>query len=282
MTTETWRLLDTGCADGYTNMAIDEAILLSCARGLTPPTLRFYRWKPTCLSVGFFQSIEREVDVEECCRRGVDVVRRPTGGRAVLHDAEVTYSVAMGENHPLGCGSIPESHRKIGSVLSTGLRSMGIEAQMAPRLVRGLHDEQEGEVRRGRTPACFDVPSDYEITVEGRKLVGSAQARKHGGLLQHGSILLDVDLPTTLALLRLRREVPDVRLVQSLARRIVGLRQVLGRDVSHEHVVRAIVEGFKQCVGISFELGELTDEERLLAEQLRRDKYSAREWNYRR
>ncbi len=111
MCSQSLRLLETGAADGATNMAIDEAILTAHARGLVPPTLRFYGWNPPCLSVGVFQSVEREIDLAECQRRGIDVVRRATGGRAVLHAAEVTYSLVTSSGRAFAAGNVRQSYQ---------------------------------------------------------------------------------------------------------------------------------------------------------------------------
>lgn len=285
---EVWRLLDTSYADGPTNMAVDEAILLSHARGRVPPTLRFYRWQPRCLSIGVFQSVGREVNLEECRLRGIDVVRRPTGGRAILHASEVTYSVAASRDNPFVSGSVSESYRKISAALAAGLRSLGADVQMAPRLTMrpGSGDERDAGAcppqHWPRTPACFDVPSDYELMVDGRKLVGSAQMRKHGAVLQHGSIILDVDVSSLLAVLQMFEGVSSERPAQALGARMIGLDEALGRKVLYHEVTQAIALGFRETASLVFVPGELTGEERALAARLREEKYLSPEWNYRR
>ena len=153
-------------------MALDEALLQhyvnSLVKGEHPaPTLRFYGWQPPCLSLGYAQRAEREVDFEGCTRLGVDWVRRPTGGRAILHDwSELTYSLTAMEHEPYLKGGVLESFRKISGALVEGLHRLGVEAETAGKEARGAS-----------TAACFDAPSAYEITFGGRKLIGSAQAR---------------------------------------------------------------------------------------------------------
>lgn len=267
-----WRLLVDGVADGFTNMAVDEAILEAYAAGEAPPTLRFYRWEPACLSIGYFQRAAREVDTDACRRLGVDWVRRPTGGRAILHDREVTYSVVAGEDDPLVSGSIRESYRKISTALVAGLRRLGVAAEMAPA---GLRGPGLGSA------ACFDAPSDYEVTVDGRKLIGSAQVRRGGALLQHGAILLEVDVERQAEVLQPPPGMTKARLAALLRPRLVSLREALGREVRPEALVEALCEGFQEAWGISLEAGELTPWERARLPTLRA-RYRSTEWNFRR
>lgn len=254
-------------------MALDEAILCLHALGRSPPTLRFYGWQPACLSIGYFQSAS-EVDLAACRAAGVDWVRRPTGGRAILHDAELTYSLVAHEANPLVSGSITASYRKIAAGLVEGLRLLGLPAQAASAGPPGRPLDKTG--------ACFDASAHYEVTVHGRKIVGSAQVRRDGALLQHGSLPLDFQPKRLLALLQfpdeaLRRS-PAVR----LARRSTSLREALGREVSFAEVAAALKEGFQRALGIGLRDGEPSQEERRLAHALRRDKYATHAWNARR
>jgi lipoate-protein ligase A len=267
-----WRLLIDGVADGFTNMAVDEAILEGYLAGEAPPTLRFYRWHPPCLSIGYFQRAHREVDVEACRRLGVDWVRRPTGGRAILHDREVTYSLVAGEGDPLVCGSIRESYRKISAALVAGLRRLGAPAEMAPAERRGPGLG---------SPACFDAPSDYEVTIGGRKVIGSAQVRRGGALLQHGAILLEVDVERQARVLRPPPGMSAKELAVFLRPRLISLQEALGRKVSPEQLVEALCEGFRETWGIALEAGGLTPGERERLPVLRA-KYESPAWNFRR
>ncbi|MBK8027830.1 MAG: lipoate--protein ligase family protein [Chloroflexi bacterium] len=182
-----WRLIEHGAASGAHNMAIDQAILESVIARSTPPTLRFYAWTPYCLSLGYGQRA-REVDLERLKAHGFSLVRRPTGGGAVLHADELTYSIAIPDDHPLAEGGILESYRQLSAGLIAALSALGIDPR-ADRKTAGPTAPHLWGV-----PACFETTSDYEITCNGRKLVGSAQMRRSGGILQHGSLPIGGDI----------------------------------------------------------------------------------------
>ncbi|MFQ5613935.1 MAG: biotin/lipoate A/B protein ligase family protein [Anaerolineae bacterium] len=269
----TWRLLISPPADGATNMAVDEAILhaLADAPETGWPTLRFFQWDPPCLSLGYSQ---RWADVDEaaCARLGYTWVRRPTGGRAILHTDELTYSVIAPETEPRLAGSLIESYRSLSRGLLSGLNRLG----SAPIQAKG---------EKGRNPqqsaACFDTPSYYEIThTDGRKLIGSAQVRRRGMVLQHGTLPLRGDITRILEVLNLA-EAERASLKESLAARALTLEQALRRPVSFEEAVEAISRGFEQALNLRLEPGELTDREQALVEELRRQRYAAAEWNQR-
>lgn len=273
MPQQTWRLLVTDPAPGDWNMAIDEAIAESHRREQSPPTLRLYAWTPACLSIGSFQSLEDEVDVERCRAIGIDLVRRPSGGRAVLHDAEWTYSVAMAEANPIAEGGIKESYRRISLGLVAALCRLGAPASLQPP-----RRKQAGEPRTG---ACFDSPSDYEVLVDGRKLVGSAQFRRRGMVLQHGSILTGDTNGKLCSLLRLAEE-ERAALLADLQERTICLGEVIGRPVGAQEMAQAMHQGFVEALDIELAPGELSAEELSLADSLVKTKYGTREWNYRR
>ncbi len=249
-------------------MAIDQAIAELYATH-TLPTLRFYRWAPACLSLGLGQRLERDVDQAACAALGIDIVRRPTGGRAILHDQEVTYSLVTAADGPfIRAQSIAQSYRTISEALCVGLRQLGVVPELAPRL----------SPRSVTSAACFDVPSDYEITVQGRKLVGSAQARRHGMLLQHGTILLHADVDTWTAVLRL----PPALNSPALARRLIALDEALGYAPSFETVVAALTRGFAETWQIRLIPGTLSAAEEARAAELVRAKYANPAWTARR
>ncbi|WP_352429854.1 lipoate--protein ligase family protein, partial [Thermoflexus sp.] len=192
-----WRLVVSPPADGATNMAIDVAIAEAVAAGEAPPTLRFYRWDPPCISLGRRQPLEA-VDLERCRVDGVEVVRRPTGGRALLHAEELTYSVVFPEADPRAAGGVLETFRRFAEAFAQALRRLGVpEVAMAPALTPAA---------RGDGFVCFAVPTDYELLAGGRKIMGSAQWRHQGVVLQHGSLPLDGD-PGAVA--RYLRQGPD-------------------------------------------------------------------------
>ena len=265
-----WRLLDTGHATAVVNMATDEAMLQQHAAGAVPPTLRFFGWQPPAVSIGYFQSMAGEVDLAACRRLGIGSVRRPTGGWAILHHMEVTYSVVIREE--LLPGGVLETYRALAQGLLAGLRVLGADARLSAAAAPHPTDMS--------TSACFEHPSQYELVVGGRKLVGSAQTRKLGTILQHGTILLDIDYDLTFAVLRLSPE-ERVRQAALLRRRAVGLREALGRSVSYGEARDAIAAGFAGALGLQLQPGELSVEEKAGIQTLEREKYGNPEWNER-
>jgi len=272
MTMTTWRLLLDGAADGYTNMAIDEAILEAHLAGEIPPTVRFYRWQPPCLSIGYFQRAGRAVDEAGCRELGVDWVRRPTGGRAILHDIELTYSVVASEGDTAVEGGVLASYRKISAALMAGLGRLGAPAEMVAEKMRG---------HSLGSAACFDAPSAYEVTIDGRKVIGSAQVRRGGALLQHGAILLEVDIARQVGVIHPPPDVSREELAELLAPRLISLREALGRPVSPEELAAALRAGFEEAWGTPLWERELTRGERRRGADLR-GKYASDAWNRRR
>lgn len=271
----TWRLLDSGAADGYSNMAIDEALLLAMQSDLVPPTLRVYAWQPACLSIGAFQSVGSDVDSDACTARGIDWVRRLTGGRAILHDREVTYSVTARQDDPRVAGDVMESYRRISLGLLAGLRLLGVQAVLAPSAIPAVPSGAP------KPAACFAAPSQHEIMAGGRKVVGSAQRRQGTALLQHGSILLDLDVDTLMSLLRFPSTAERERLAARVRAESVTLNSLLGRVVTYADVVEVLEQGFSTALDVDVVRGELLPWEREQAERLRRDKYTADAWRYR-
>jgi lipoate-protein ligase A len=268
--TATWRLILHGEADGATNMAVDEAILTAVVEGSSPPTLRFYGWSPPCLSLGRNQPLA-DADPAACEAAGVDVVRRPTGGRAILHTGELTYSCALPQSDPRATGDVVESYRRLSEGLLAGLHHLGVEAAQATGQRRGDAD---------RTAVCFESPSDYEITVRGHKLVGSAQWRARGGVLQHGTLPLYGDLTRIVTYLAYSAQEREAQRRMLLSRALT-LEQALGCTVSFDQAARALADGFAQALNLSFLPGDLTTRERALAAELRRSRYAATGWTAR-
>jgi lipoate-protein ligase A len=266
-----WRFLETGWQDGPTNMAVDEAILEAVAAGESRPTLRFYGWQPACLSLGYGQAWD-VADMAACGERGWDVVRRPTGGRAILHVDELTYSVCAPVDEPRVHGGVLESYQRLSGALLTGLRLIGLE----PARAKPYYQDQ-GEPG----PACFDGPSNYEITVGQSKLVGSAQVRKLGVVLQHGTLPLYGDI--TRIVHGLYFELPGQRLAAQarLRYRATTLEASLGRRVEYDQAAGELREGFAQTLNLELVEGGLTEKEAARAEVLRREKYGSGEWTKR-
>ncbi len=279
---EKWRFVHTGALSPAYNMAIDEAILLAHSAGKVPPTLRFYAWKPATLSIGYFQKAEDEVDLSALRRRGIGFVRRPTGGRAVLHDRELTYSMIVSESYPGMPSTVTEAYRFLSTGLLLGFRRLGLEAEMVD-----LSKEGEKEKYAAQTSAaCFDSPSWYELVVEGRKAAGSAQTRQRGVVLQHGSILTDLDADLLFELLRFPNERIRERLKQRFLEKAVAINDLLRArnrpPVSMEEVEKAFLLGIQEGLDIELEEGELTEEEKAETERLVKEKYGNDQWNFRR
>jgi len=172
-------LRDCDFRDGASNMAVDCAILEAVAAGDQPPTLRLYGWAPFCLSLGYGQRM-RDVDLDALAERGWQLVRRPTGGKAILHGDELTYSLCLPLDHPMADGDVVESYRRISAGLLRALECLELCVQAHPQSERPRH--------ANLGPVCFELPSHYEVSFGGRKLIGSAQLRRKGGLLQHGTL----------------------------------------------------------------------------------------------
>ncbi len=233
-----WRLFDTGANIGAYNMAVDEELLARAQAGEKTPVLRFYTWNPLTVSIGRFQKIEEAVNAEACKQRGIDIVRRITGGRAVLHNQELTYSIIARSGNPLFPSSVLGTYKVIATGLLQGLKNLGIPAEMVARSNRHATLVKKD----AKDPACFSSPSWYEILVRGKKIIGSAQRRLAGAFLQHGSILLDYD-PALEAEVILGGCANDV---------VTSITRELGRSVPLEEVKQSFVKGFSEAMGIEF------------------------------
>ena len=266
-----WRLLRHGPASGAENMAIDEAITMAIAEGLARPTLRFYAWAPPCVSLGRNQKIA-EIDSARCAARGYAIVRRPTGGRAILHTDELTYSVIAPPDHPLMAGLVLDSYLRLSAGLVAGLARLGIAAEPAPGTNRAGADV---------SAACFEVPSAYEIVAGTRKVLGSAQARRARSVLQHGSLPLTGDLTRVVDCLAFADEAEREALRSSLQGHAATAEELAGRPISYDEAMTALVAGFGEALALELTPGELTDAERGWAADLMHDRYGSEEWTAR-
>lgn len=267
---QNWRLLITPPTDGATNMAVDEAILYALAQGNGQPTLRFYQWEPACLSLGYNQQFS-DIDFEACGRLGYTWVRRPTGGRAILHTDELTYSVVTTTEDPRVAGGVVESYRSLSKGLLHGLKHLGATAVQA-----------QGNMPKNpeQGTACFDTPSHYEVTLNGKKLVGSAQVRRKGMVLQHGTLPLRGDITRIFDSLVMSAE-KKVTLSHKLLARATTLEMELGRVISFDEAAKAMAQGFADVLNVELEIGPLTEKEEALTAQLRSEQYAADSWNKR-
>jgi lipoate-protein ligase A len=270
--TRTWRLIYTPPASGAWNMAVDESILEYISRGESQTTLRLYAWDPPCLSLGHAQPFA-DVDMARLQEHGWDIVRRATGGRAILHTDELTYSVIGGAGEPALRGGVLESYSQLALTLLYAIRELGLPVE-----IKELSQESTGQ---NLNPICFEVPSTYEITVQGKKLIGSAQARKKEGVLQHGSLPLTGDLTRICQALIFKDEIVREAAAQRLLTRATTVESVLGHQVDWETAARAFVAGFETELGIHFEHGELSKSEAKRANELVEEKYAHSSWTQR-
>jgi lipoate-protein ligase A len=265
--TSTWRLiLAPRPQTGPQNMATDEALLRAVAARQSPPTLRLYAWSPPAMTLGRGQSFA-DADLAALQADGVTLLRRATGGTAVFHADELTYSVAATDTEPRFASDVVESYRGISGALVHALECIGLHhADASPH----------AEGRSGpRSPVCFEVPSDYEITVDKRKLFGSAQMRIRGSILQHGTLPLTGDIARVSAYLATH---PDPERVRA---HTITLHEALGREVAWHEMAQAIISGFTQALNLNLVPASLSPEERTLIDKLVAEKYANDLWTRR-
>ena len=268
-THQKWRLIITAPADGAWNMAVDEALLDLTGQGASLPCLRLYSWTPPCLSIGYAQP-SSDVDFPRLHALGWDWVRRPTGGRAILHTDELTYSVIAPLTEPRVAGGVLESYQCLSTALLTALHSLGLPAEAHPIHLPASHG--------ANAAVCFEVPSNYEIVVATKKLIGSAQARRKSGVLQHGTLPLGGDLSRITNVL----VYPDDQARKDAAVRLLShattVESVLGYTISWEAAAHAMVDGFENELDLELFQDSLSEIEIKCAKQLLQEKYSHPSW----
>lgn len=273
--TETWNFINTGSHDPYYNMAMDEALLNFVSRGEIDPVVRFYTWNPATLSVGYFQRLKKEIDIDKVKEKGFGLVRRQTGGRGVLHDKELTYSVIVPESHPNMPSTITEAYRVISEGLLEGFKLLRFDAYFAiPR-----SKEEREKLKQPRSAVCFDAPSWYELVVEGRKIAGSAQTRQKGVILQHGSLLQDVDVDELFDMFIFKNDRLKEKMKKAFVDKAVAINDISDRHISIEEMEKAFEEGFKKGLNIEFKPLSLT-ENQLAEVKVLEEKYRSEEWLY--
>lgn len=278
MTKEVWRYIDSGNCSPAFNMALDEALLEWHSEGKIPPTIRFYGWNPATLSIGYFQKVEKEIDLGAVQKYGLGFVRRPTGGRGVLHDQELTYSVIVSEEHPEMPKTVTEAYRVISEGILEGFKNLGLDAYFAiPRT-----DEEKQGLKSPRSAVCFDAPSWYELVVEGRKVAGSAQTRQKGVILQHGSILLDLDEDMLFDLFKYPNDRVKERMQRAFKNKAVATNTLREKPVTIEEAKKAFKEGFEKGLHIDLEPYVLTSDEIEYVNNIAKKKYESDEWNFKR
>ena len=252
---EEFRFIDLEVHSAFENMAIDESIMLAMKEGNAPPTLRLYRWSPSAVSIGTFQGMRDEVDVDFCESKGIDYIRRITGGGAVYHDydGEITYSILMPKGHRLAPSDILESYRLLCGGIVKALEHLGIESVFKP-----INDVDAG----------------------GKKVSGNAMTRCHGCVLQHGTILLDLDVKLMFTILKVPQEKISDKMIADVKERVTSIRDILGRDVQITELQDALTRGFSDALDIELVPGTLSDDEQETATRLAQEKYSTKDWNF--
>jgi lipoate-protein ligase A len=254
-----WRLLKQETHDAAMNMAIDEAILRARGAGKVPNTIRFYRWKPSAVSIGRFQDIYEEVSLDNCEKQGVEVVRRITGGGTVYHDSEgeITYSVIV-KKEDLGAEDITAAYDKICGGLINALELLGVKADFNPG----------------------DYKNCPNIAINGKKISGSAQSLKRGTILQHGTLLMSVNLKKMFTFLRVPWAKTCVELVNIAERKITSVKNETGSETTVQQAYSALVQGFQNALGIRLSEGTLIKEEDETARILSREKFANKDWTF--
>lgn len=275
--TNNWIFIDSGKQDAAYNMALDEALLEWHAEGLIPPVIRFYQWEPAALSIGYFQRVERDIHLPAVKEMGLGFVRRPTGGRAVLHEHELTYSVIVSEDYPDMPKTVTEAYRVISEGILQGFRNLGLQAEFSvPE-----SDSQREALSQPKSAVCFDAPSWYELVVEGKKVAGSAQTRQKGVILQHGAILIDLDEDKYLNCFSYESEEKRQKVKERLSQKAVSINKIISKTIEVEQCIPAFKNGFESALNIHLTSFSLTPEQQQYVENLADTRYRSDEWNFR-
>ncbi len=254
-----WRLLELEVRDAFANMAIDEAIVSARTEWLVPNTLRFYRWNPSAVSVGRFQDVSNEVNVENCRRHGVDIVRRISGGGAVYHDheGEITYSVVVNEKDLEGKDFV-SAYKMICNGLIEAASILGIQVDFRP-----------GDPKR--------CPN---ITINGKKISGSSQYRGRSVLLQHGTFLVELKLEKMFRFLKVPWAKCYMDVLPLAEKRLTSVKRELGSDVTMEEVYQALIAGFEKALQIHLVKRDLSSYEQTISKKLLTEKFVTEDWNF--
>lgn len=255
---------------------MDEALLNWHSEKLIPPVIRFYEWNPATLSIGYFQQVHKDINFEEVRRQGLGFVRRPTGGRAVLHEHELTYSIIVEEDYPNMPKTVTEAYRVLSEGLLLGFRNLGLDAYFS---VPDTEEKQQ-DLKKPKSAVCFDAPSWYELVVEGRKVAGSAQTRQKGVILQHGAILLDLEEEKLLSLFKFANEEAREKMRLKLPEKAVAMNRLVDKPFTIEQCIQAFKNGFQHALDIELIPYELTEEQLAYIEQLEKEKYANDDWNF--
>ena len=271
-----WHFINSGKCSASFNMALDEALLEWHSKGEIGPVLRFYEWQPATLSIGYFQSVDKEIEMDAVRKHGLGFVRRPTGGRGVLHEHELTYSVIVSESYPDMPETVTEAYRVISGGVLEGFRNLGLDAQFSiPKTV-----QQTDDLKKPKSAVCFDASSWYELVVQGKKVAGSAQTRQKGVILQHGAILLSLDEEKLVSLFKFKSEEQRERMRVSLPEKAVAIDRLMDRAVSVEECVESFAKGFEEALDMQLEPLTLSAQQLEFVRDIEREKYANDEWTY--
>lgn len=270
-----WRILNSGKKSPAENMAIDEAILEAVISGKALPTIRFYDWEPSTASCGYNQSVAEEIDFQELQKFGFGFVRRPTGGRLVLHDREITYSIIAPIEGKFA-GNVTQAYSVISLALAEGLRAMGVEVELEKGNLGVQHQRQTAN-------PCFSSSSKYELKCQNKKIVGSAQVRRNDVLLQHGSILLNNDQSQVAYLLPNLDQNKKDKLAKFLKRKTITINSALKNPIDYKQALACLELGFRKSWSDDFFSihNDLSQYEIEIASRLSHTKYLTDEWNKR-
>lgn len=268
-----WRIIVNGGMPPALNMAVDEAIYIRLREGKSQPTIRFYGWVPATASFGYNQEINKEISIDILQSRNLGYVRRPTGGRLVLHDQEITYAVIAPAKFQFQ-GNITASYAAISQALAAGFGYLGIKVDFEKGSLSPAHQRESSN-------PCFSSSSRYELNYQHRKIVGSAQVRKDDYLLQHGSILLDKDQSGIAWIIPDLSAEQRLKMAHYLGRKTVAVNQILEKSITFREGVEAFIQGFRSAWNNDYFhlVQDLEDEEKILAGELVENKYSRMEWN---
>lgn len=272
----TWYFINSGACSPSYNMALDEALLDWHGNGEIPPVIRFYEWNPATLSIGYFQKAEIDINLEVVKSQNLGFVRRPTGGRAVLHDQELTYSIIVSESYPDMPQTVTEAYRVLSEGLLLGFQKLGLDAYFSVPDTK----EKQDDLKKPKSAVCFDAPSWYELVVEGRKVAGSAQTRQKGVILQHGAILLELDEEKLLSAFRFNNEEEKEKMRAKIAYKAVAINDLAITPVTIADCIGAFREGFEKALNIELVLYELSDKQKQYITHLEQTKYLTDAWNY--
>ncbi|KRG14918.1 lipoate--protein ligase family protein [Lederbergia galactosidilytica] len=266
---DTWGLIDTGYQDAAINMALDECLLLWHSKDLIPPVLRFYGWTKPTLSIGHFQK-ERTIHFPGIAKHGCQFVRRLTGGSAVLHDDELTYSLVVSEQKPYIEESIRKAYHTLAQGIFAGFKELDIQAQFSM---------PEEHFTKERSAVCFERPSDYEMLVNGKKISGHAQTRKLGVLMQHGSLPFTMDREMLFDLFAFSTEELRARKRESFSSKAISMNEASGKQITYDEAVTAFTKGFETGLDLHFTPFALSDSQWEEVQTLAESKYRSDEWN---